>query len=156
MLGSSLWVLSSLSHLGFLMSTAASNVIKMGRPKKVFPESELEELAEVSRCGLNQADTAAYFGYSLNTFKRMMQEDPRVERAMTKGRLSGIVEVAEALYQKALGGHFQSMKFYLACKAGWNERATYKEAMYGENYVEDRTWTINIVEPDGTVRELGD
>ena len=143
-------MLSSLSHLGFLMSAAASNVIKMGRPKKVFPESELEELAEVSRCGLNQADTAAYFGYSLNTFKRMMQEDPRVERAMTKGRLSGIVEVAEALYQKALGGHFQSMKFYLACKAGWNDRATYLESCYGDGYTQDKTITVEVIEADGS------
>ena len=45
----------------------------MGRPKKVFPESELEELTKVSKYGLNQADTAAYFGYSLNTFKRMIE-----------------------------------------------------------------------------------
>ena len=132
----------------------ANNVVKLGRPKKVFPESDLKELAEVSRYGLSQADTAAYFGYSLNTFKRMIEEDSRVERAMTKGRLSGIVEVAQALYQKALDGHFQSMKFYLACRCGWNERATYKEAMYGESYVEDRKVTVEVVYPEDR-KELG-
>lgn len=132
----------------------ANNVVKLGRPKKVFPESELDELTKVSKYGLNQADTAAYFGYSLNTFKRMIEEDSRVERAMTKGRLSGIVEVAQALYQKALDGHFQSMKFYLACRAGWNERDTYKESMYGEDYVEDRKVTVEVVYPEDR-KELG-
>ena len=36
----------------------------MGRPKKDFPESGLEELNKVFKYGLNQADTAAYFDYS--------------------------------------------------------------------------------------------
>ena len=46
------------------------------------------------------------------------------------------------------------MKFYLACRAGWNERATYREAMYGENYVEDRKVTVEVVYPEDR-KELG-
>jgi len=57
-----------------------------------------------------------------------------------------VARVAETLVDKALGGNIVAAIFYLKAQAGWKDDGSAQE--------EPQPLTINLVQPDGTTREL--
>ena len=55
------------------------------------------------------------------------------------------------LYQKAIEGDMRAIQFYLKTQAGWSEKSSLELT---STYEEDRTWTIEIVQPDGLASNM--
>ncbi len=70
---------------------------------------------------LTQEQIAAHLSMSVDTLARIFERDPDVLMMYRRGKAKAIFEIAENLVQKAIGGDFQSQRFYLMTQAGWSE-----------------------------------
>ena len=61
-------------------------------------------------------------GISTPTFYRRRLDCEAFACALKKGRAEGIKEVANALFEKALGGDTAAAIFFLKTRAGWSEK----------------------------------
>jgi len=76
-----------------------------------------------------------------------MERLPDVKDAVKRGKARKIEAVAESLFQKATsGGNVVAAIFFLKAQAGWKDD--------GSSHEEPQPLTINLVQPDGTTREL--
>jgi hypothetical protein len=75
-----------------------------------------------------------------------MERDPRIKEAIKKGKAEKIEKVAATLVEKALGGNIVAAIFYLKAQAGWKDDGSAQD--------EPQPLTINLVQPDGTTKEL--
>ena len=97
----------------------------MGRAKINFDLGKVEELA--SR-GLTDGEIADYFAVAASTISNH-KVDKGFSVAHKKGRAIGISAVANALYEKAVGGDTAAMIFYLRSRAGWIEPQRIKQEL---------------------------
>ena len=97
----------------------------MGRPKTQFDLKKVEKLASQ---GLTDGEIADYFGVAASTVSNH-KIDKDFLIAHKKGRATGISAVANALYEKAIGGDTAAMIFYLRSRAGWIEPQRIKQEL---------------------------
>jgi hypothetical protein len=117
-----------------------------GRPPLVFDEKQLGLLEGLSGY-LTIAQIADRIGVSDRGFRNAMERLPDVKDAVKRGKARKIEAVAESLFQKATsGGNVVAAIFYLKAQAGWKDDGSGQE--------EPQPLTINLVQPDGTTREL--
>ena len=103
---------------------------KAGRPKgtgKSFVRTVLDwesvelhdRITELTVRGLSDAQVAYCLFVSPATLQRKKSEIEEVSEALRRGRSIGVHKVANALYEKALGGDISAQKFYLQAVGGW-------------------------------------
>jgi transcriptional regulator with XRE-family HTH domain len=117
---------------------------------------DLEKVEELASRGLTQAQIAEYFGVAGSTVCTH-KKYPEFAQALDRGRAQGISEVANALFDKAVGGDTASMIFYLRSRAGWAEpqRAKPSAAQEARKVSELPTEELNALVAE-TLREWGD
>jgi hypothetical protein len=75
-----------------------------GRPPIEGPQvSHIEAIKTMAGYGLTQQQMATILGWSHDTFTRRKKDDPDVGRALEEGRATAAYNVADALYNKAVG-----------------------------------------------------
>ena len=116
-----------------------------GRPPLTFTDEQLG-LIQGYAPFLNQGQIADRLGVSQNGFRNAMERDPRIKEAIKKGKAEKIEKVAATLVEKALGGNIVAAIFYLKAQAGWKDDGSAQD--------EPQPLTINLVQPDGTTKEL--
>jgi len=84
-----------------------------GRPKWIPDEQTCEKAQEMASKGLTVMQIAHCLGVSHTTVYERQNEFPEFAEAIKKGRSEGIHDVANALYEKAIGGDTMSIIFYL-------------------------------------------
>ncbi len=97
----------------------------MGRKRIEF---ELDKVEELASRGLTQAEIAEYFDVSTSTVSANMKYSG-FSSAVRTGRAQGISDVANALYEKAIGGETAAMIFYLRARANWVEPQRIKQEL---------------------------
>ncbi len=92
----------------------------MARPKKTLNAEQIKEVQTLAAV-LNQSQIADYFGFSQDTFQRLMKKNPEVLRSYQLGRAKAIASIAGNLIKSANNGNVSAMTFYLKTQAGWKE-----------------------------------
>lgn len=78
-----------------------------GRPTEFRPEY-CEQVEKLCRLGATNPDIADFFGVARSTIDLWMVKHPEFSGAVKKGRIVADMEVANSLYRKATGFHYQS------------------------------------------------
>jgi hypothetical protein len=99
---------------------------KAGRPKGsgaiVWNEKEKEQAGKLAGIGCNLNQIANIMGVSPKTLDRMIEKDPTISDAISKGRDSGIGQVMKTAYAMAVSGKIPAMTiFFLKTRARWAE-----------------------------------
>jgi len=123
---------------------------KVGRPLKKLTERDIIQV-EALAAVCTKAQLAHYFGMTEKTFRAVERRQPEVFTAYRRGRAKAIAEVGSILLQKAKDGDMKAIQFYLKTQAGWSEKSSLELT---STYEEDRTWTIEIVQPDGLASNM--
>ena len=96
---------------------------KIGRPKFEITEAICAKAEHLASKGLTVDQIAAVFGVSDATIYERQIENPDFSDALKRGRASGIVDVTNALYEKAtVDKDNTAMIFWLKNRAGWVDK----------------------------------
>ena len=96
---------------------------KIGRPKFEITEAICAKAEHLASKGLTVDQIAAVFGVSDATRYERQIENPDFSDALKRGRASGIVNVTNALYEKAtVDKDNTAMIFWLKNRAGWVDK----------------------------------
>jgi hypothetical protein len=99
---------------------------KAGRPKGagaiVWDEKQKEQAGKLAGIGCNLNQIAHIMGVDPATLDRMIERDPTISAAISKGRDSGIGHVMKTAYAMAVSGKIPAMTiFFLKTRARWAE-----------------------------------
>jgi hypothetical protein len=99
---------------------------KTGRPKGsgafVLDDKQKELVEQLARVGCNLDQIAGVLGVDPKTLDNIIERDPSVSSAISKGRANGINKVAQTAYQMAISGKIPAMTmFFLKTRARWAE-----------------------------------
>ena len=86
---------------------------------------DLEELYNLARIGLSEAQDAQALGISQSTMTRRKQSDAEFDKALKDGQQSGITAVTSALFAGATNADKPSTAaqiFFLKNRARWTDR----------------------------------
>lgn len=115
---------------------------KVGRPSKYIPEyaAQAKKLCLLKR-GLKNAEIAAFFGVSTTTLDSWQKNHPEFKDALKEGRDFADAEVANSLYEQALGGNVTAAIFWLKNRQAqsWRDVKQSENVTY-EATAEDRMW----------------
>ena len=96
---------------------------KIGRPKFEITEAICAKAEHLASKGLTVDQKAAVFGVSDATIYERQAENPDFYDALKRGRAAGIVDVTNALYEKAtVDKDNTAMIFWLKNRAGWVDK----------------------------------
>ncbi len=96
---------------------------KIGRPKFEITEAICAKAEHLASKGLTVDQIAAVFGVSDATIYERQAENPDFYDALKRGRAAGIVDVTNALYEKAtVDKDNTAMIFWLKNRAGWVDK----------------------------------
>jgi predicted DNA-binding protein (UPF0251 family) len=91
----------------------------VGRPPVEIDVAEVERLAGL---GLTQEEIALSLGISERTLRTRKKDSAVFADAMKKGRTNAAKEVANALYQKAVGGDLGAIIWYEKTRRGLSDK----------------------------------
>ncbi len=94
---------------------------KVGKPRIVLTEDQIQQVEKLSAY-LNVEQMADYLGIGKQTFRDIMNREPRISVLYKQGRSKAVAAVASSLISKARSGDTSSMIFYLKTQAGWKEK----------------------------------
>ena len=96
---------------------------KIGRPKFEITEAICAKAEHLASKGLTVDHIAAVLGVSDATIYERQAENPDFYDALKRGRAAGIVDVTNALYEKAtVDKDNTAMIFWLKNRAGWVDK----------------------------------
>ena len=83
---------------------------------------DLKKVKKMASRGLTQAEIAMALGVSSSLVEKRIKNDPEFTAAYEEGKYGGLDEVANALFDEAVGGNVQAAKFYLSARANWSDK----------------------------------
>ena len=95
----------------------------MRKPKINYTKRKLEEIEKLAGLGLTLPMIASWLGLSKSGFEKNRKRDPRIDEALGRGRALAQEAVADALYNKALEGDVQAIKWWEMTRAGRSGKA---------------------------------
>lgn len=81
---------------------------------------DIAKVEELASRGLTKEQVARALGISSRTLQRKQKTNAQIEEAYQRGKVQGISNVANALYEKAMEGNTTAQIFFLKCN-GWKE-----------------------------------
>ena len=89
----------------------------MRKPKINYTKRKLEEIEKLAGLGLTLPMIASWLGISKSGFEKNRKRDPRIDEALAQEA------VADALFNKALEGDVQAIKWWEMTRAGRSGKA---------------------------------
>ncbi len=83
---------------------------------------DIKRAEELASLGLTQEQIAGCLGISERTLYNRKRESEELSIAIERGTARGIEQIANALFESALGGNITAMIFFLKTRAGWSEK----------------------------------
>ena len=83
----------------------------MRKPKINYTKRKLEEIEKLAGLGLTLPMIASWLGLSKSGLEKNVKRDPRIDEALDRGRALAQEAVADALFNKALEGEVQAIKW---------------------------------------------
>ena len=92
-----------------------------GRPLMKF---DLERVEELASRGLSLKQLAIALGVNLKTIQKHKKINQGLQSAIDKGRVRGLADVSNSLYESAMGGNVTAQIFYLKNRSpdDWRDR----------------------------------
>ncbi len=114
-----------------------------GRPRVSVDVAKVESLASM---GVSQTKIAAVLGISRSTLIGKKKQNEAISAAIIRGRAQGVVAVANALQESAIGGNVQAQMFFLKNRAPeeWND--THKVEAELSSGANPLAWTVQVVD----------
>lgn len=113
----------------------------MGRPPVEIDIAEVERLAGL---GLTQEEIAESLGFSERTLRRRKGVLSVLSDAMKRGRATAAKEVANALFQKAIGGDLGAIVWWEKTRRGLSDKVETQQSgeiklkvVYGDDGTHD-------------------
>lgn len=94
---------------------------KGGRPPIVLGRRELAQMEKLAGLGLTEAAIAAVLGIGASTLREKKHAE-EVSGALARGKARAESKVAEALYNRAIGGDVQAIKWWEMTRAGRTDK----------------------------------
>ena len=96
----------------------------MGRPRIEISAEMLVEAERLAARGLTKEQIAYCLGFSADTLSRREKEFAGFAEAIKRGKSRGIAEVANALFESAIGGSIPGQIFFLKNRdpQNWKDR----------------------------------
>lgn len=96
----------------------------MGRPRIEITSDMIAEAERLAARGLTKEQIAYCLGIGSSTLFEKLKEYPEFSEALKKGKALGISDVANALYEAAMGGSIPGMIWYLKNRdpSNWKDR----------------------------------
>lgn len=96
----------------------------MGRPRILITETMIAEAERLGARGLTKEQIAYCLGFSADTLSRREKEFTGFAEAIKRGKSRGIAEVANALFESAIGGSIPGQIFFLKNRdpQNWKDR----------------------------------
>ncbi len=95
----------------------------MRKPKINYTKRKLEEIEKLAGLGLTLPMIASWLGLSKSGFEKNRKREPRIDEALERGRALAQEAVADALFNKALEGDVQAIKWWEMTRAGRSGKA---------------------------------
>lgn len=119
------------------------------KPIEITP-SMIHQAEQLASVGLTKEQIAYRLGFAKQTLYDKIKETPELLDAIKRGQASGIENIANALYDKAMEGDTTSAIFYLKARAGWSE----KQQIEHSGGTTNRNINTNVDPKDMTLAEL--
>ena len=96
----------------------------MGRLRIEITEVMIAEAEKLAARGLTKSQIAYCLGFSADTLSRREKDTAAFAEAIKKGKAQGIADVANALYESAMGGSIPGQIFFLKNRdpSNWKDR----------------------------------
>jgi len=95
---------------------------KGGRPPyEPLTDRELGMLERLAGLGMSHRKLAHILGWSIKTFIKHRENDPRVLQAINRGRAKADAQVASSLFRQALNGDVPAIKWWEQTRGGMRE-----------------------------------
>ncbi len=96
----------------------------MGRPRIEITTAMIAEAERLAARGLTKEQIAYCLGFSADTLSRREKDSAAFAEAIKKGKAKGIADVANALYESAMGGSIPGQIFFLKNRdpENWKDR----------------------------------
>ncbi len=91
--------------------SSAGGKNKGGRPSK-YREEFAEQARKLCLLGATDAEMADFFGVAVSTLNAWKKEQPGFFQSITRGKMLADAEVAEKLYQRAMGYSHKATKMF--------------------------------------------
>jgi hypothetical protein len=84
----------------------------------------LEKVEDLASRGLSQKQLAIALGINLKTLQKHRKINEQLQASIDKGRVQGLADVSNSLYENALGGNVTAQIFYLKNRDpdNWRDR----------------------------------
>ena len=94
---------------------------KRGKPLQKF---DLELVEKLAARGLSYKQLAIALGMNIKTVKKHRTLNPALQEAIDRGRVKGLTEIANSLFESALNGNTTAQIFYLKKRSpdDWRDR----------------------------------
>jgi hypothetical protein len=94
---------------------------KRGKPLQKF---DLELVEKLAARGLSYKQLAIALGMNIKTVKKHRTLNPALQEAIDRGRVNGLTEIANSLFESALNGNTTAQIFYLKNRSpdDWRDR----------------------------------
>jgi hypothetical protein len=94
---------------------------KRGKPLQKF---DLELVEKLAARGLSYKQLAIALGMNIKTVKKHRTLNPALQEAIDRGRVKGLTEIANSLFESALNGNTTAQIFYLKNRSpdDWRDR----------------------------------
>lgn len=122
--------------------------LERGRPPKTFSKKEIERAEMLAAQGLNRIQIARGLRVDIKTLNKNIESNKELEEAIERGKVAGLEQVTNALFNKAVEGDNVSMIFYLKNRDPNNWEEVQKRELYGKDGGDiktDNKWTIEVV-----------
>ena len=94
---------------------------KRGKPLQKF---DLELVEKLAARGLSYKQLSIALGMNIKTVKKHRTLNPALQEAIDRGRVKGLTEIANSLFESALNGNTTAQIFYLKNRSpdDWRDR----------------------------------
>jgi hypothetical protein len=124
---------------------------KPGRPAFEITEQVCKKVETLAAQGLSKREVALCLGIHVSTYCEKQAEYPEFSEAYDRGASKGVAQVANALYQKAVGGDVTAQKHYLNNRGeGWSERQSNEHTGLNGGPIQITEVARTIVDPKHT------
>lgn len=121
--------------------------------KSILPhltEDDLDQIEKLAMYGLEISKIAHVFNLPVSKFKKILEDDARLQIAIDRGYAKAEAEVSRTAFEMASSGQSASMtQFWLKCRAKWKEvqviearQTTIEDLVHGASGVEDNVISI--------------
>lgn len=125
------------------------------RKRRELTEKEINQIEAYSAVRLPMEDMAALLGISESYLEDMIKRNDAARHSLNVGRAKAKAKFRQRLYQLAMDGDIQAMKFWAVTQDGFRMPPAESSHPYDRSYVQSQTIDVKAIEyvPEETLNQ---